>query len=705
MSKPEPSTIAPPSYMSAFQNPSLKFLCLGRAISGLAGEKEKVVCIIKPKVVVASIRGTVSQEMVLTTVVSIHYQDSDEAAAGPSPSPTRYTDMVLTDVDGRHLFFSLPKRHVLSFVGVATYYCPPDTPVHEITGSKVPLFESLAGVTRRSSSVLSTIVSMVQHVGQSDRNRQLDEARKLDADETLPNSSALPVTASALMAGGCSSPMDASVVEMLDAYDTSADARDGSAEPNGDLNAADRRKLSSIVHRTNLGERSALPKPRARSAEPVVRLRDPQTFDEYPGALQRMQLHRAPNERTKLDGDRKLPGDDELHSWKDDVIIPRRGGLDSSGPARPVFGEGGTVYFRIPVASERAAAAHEESSAVSGVIGELKRMQDEIAALKRDAANQRYAQNVAAAAQPPSRSNISPPDEIDSDTDEPVRGPLISSAMAGASVTHLDTASGKHQVAAATTRAPRPVMEIVENTRGSLLPLLSAATQEAALRAIDELAEIQKSILDTKNLNPFVFRQLESMKDPIRTLHKIVAPRDAPMLRDGSGQTVHPSGGMSGEFVPMWALVDFGEVNYDRIPPTLRQYHRVIARRIDDAGESHLMIATRQQFAIDDGYTSIPFSSIVDLALGAQPRPVPAQRLTMDGTVTRADEYLSSDTCLSLRTRLQHILLQFENKDECQIWARVLQDVVMLNTRKAPMGKFVADLQLQQRPTIEADDL
>ena len=239
---------------------------------------------------------------------------------------------------------------------------------------------------------------------------------------------------------------------------------------------------------------------------------------------------------------------------------------------------------------------------------------------------------------------------------------------------------------------------ISDNVRSSLLPLLSASTQQAAKQALDELSTIQRDLQETSkvHMNPFVLRQIEAMQQPLRTLYRLVAPAQKAVGAADAVDQLQSYASLSGDLIPVWALVDFGEVNYDHVPLMLKQYHRLIARKVDDEGCYHILIATRQQFAVDEGYTLIPFRSILDVALGALPRPVRAQRLTVDGRMGNSDEFMDSKSCLSLRTRLQHILFQFESVEDCRQWATVLQEVVLENKRG--LNATTANIVSQQPP-------
>jgi hypothetical protein len=726
--------------MSSFQHPNLKFLCLGKYLSGIAGEKDKVVCIVKPKILIASVRGNLTQEMALTTVASIHHQDAVNLPS-PTPSPvlqsdasnppsrtgspsaapirTRHVDIVVTDLDGKTMSFTIHKKHLNSFLGVALYYCPPDTPVHEISGSTVPLFDSLTNVTRSSSrGVLASVVGFLQHAGQDNSGQESlqflkagDSDDALDTDERPPlmhgagivttgNRESLleaaarrqkqPVAVSLNVTGITKSldlvPLDDNLANMLEDY-----ASDHGSPPK--LGISDQLDGSpAMVSSKRASQSHDLPKPRASSRSPPrpdEAERRRAIAEDYPSGLEKLARHQDPTTAVDATGAKRhqwsLPGDNELYAWKPQ---PGRLTLNTNTPASVRFAQGGTSLTLVPRSvqqqpqqlAHQELASREEQGTMISVIKELRTMQGELERLKAESA---FRQQIPRSSLLPN-AHSNAPAVVDSDDDDvdTCRSRATQQARDGPTVVKLPSSPSRPVERGAT---------VAENARGSLLPLMTFASQHAAMRAIGELQEIQRGLLDaggSKYLNPAIQRQLEAMEEPLRVLFRIVAPAVTPVMSEAGrlqGPVV-PSSISTGEFLPVWALVDFGEVNYDHTPLTLRQYHRIVARRIDEENMSHVMIATRQQFALDEGYIQVPFSSILDVAMGCQPRPICAQRLLMDGTVSRSDELYDCKSCISIKTRLQHIQIQFESVEDCEVWARVMQSVVIMNTKALPQG-------------------
>ena len=254
------------------------------------------------------------------------------------------------------------------------------------------------------------------------------------------------------------------------------------------------------------------------------------------------------------------------------------------------------------------------------------------------------------------------PTVVDSDTDEPSGVPLRQ-AVHGLPFA-VSGAGAMAGMSTYTEQAPTS-----EDASTMLLPLLSQATQQAAVDALADLKESLRSLEESssKNMNPHVQQAIRSLRTPLQTLHRLIAPQRLLGVHGGSGR--HP-------VLPVWVLVDFGEVNYNVLPLALKQFHRLMAQRVDDTGEAHILFATRQQFATDDGYIQIPLHSVVNVVLGGVPRPYRAQRLGIDGRMHPSDLFLDSKQVMSIRTLVQTIVVQFEGAHECRQWHALVKEFV-----------------------------
>ncbi|CUF18620.1 Hypothetical protein, putative, partial [Bodo saltans] len=669
--------------------------------------------------------------------------------------------VVITDMDGVTMSFTILHKHLSSLLGVALYYCPPDTPVHHISGSTVPLFESLANVKKPSSKgVIASVVGFLQHAGQdnsgqesleflrsndSKENDDEDNMLQLDIDERLALGGAItksetresmlaaaealrrkngdpPPPRQTTNVNGLAQrldqmPIDEGLSDMLREY---AVLSSESPDRSGSVAAASPQMVSNpVLVGTARSPSQQIPKPRASSVTPNERdaaERRRMVSIGLPAGLEKLAHHRGESiDFTPGRRSRALPGDEELYSWK------ALNTTTASSPAQPLtslrFAQGGTslaITPRIPPHQQqqhqqqllmKEMAKKEETGAMLTVMKELRSMQDEINRLKAEShvrlqddwvtpnshSHHRRGRSVGTSEDEDDGGSSPTARSPDASLHKPHTTPIKPAASPSRTASFSASSSSQKNILASQPNA-KSTATVSDNVRGSLLPLMSLSSQHAAIKAIEELQEIQRGLLDaagSKYINPTVQRMLHSMEDPLRVLFRIVAPAVTPVMAEHAQVLgpILPSATSTGEFLPVWALVDFGEVNYDRSPLTLRQYHRIVARRVDEEGMSHVMIATRQQFALDEGYIQVPFSSVLDVAFGCQPRGVVAQRLLMDGSITRSDELHDDKSAISIRTRLQHIQIQFESVADCNVWARVLQEVVVANTKRLPLGQ------------------
>ena len=608
----EPTELSPPPALEHFKSPLLRFIAIGKYATALTGEKDKVIAVMKSKLIVAAIRGTLTTEVDLGSVVAMHRQVSlDE----------QWTNVVITTRDLHTTSFSIPERQAAQFFAVAQYYCPKSAMVHEVTPSAIPISQSVAGV---SVSPVSSLLAYVQHVGQSDLERdEKVRAAKKDIASVRPAVAAEGATVENVKSG-------APVVRPVAGRSTEVERLlDQRGDSGGEVTSPSLRPVQPI---TAGGGPRPLPS-------------DPLDAEAYVSDVDPLNiLGESPMPHISSPDDPRTsprPALGGILAARSTTLVQESRTLGPALDGLPSRRGGNQA-----IASPRGGIANRQ---VEQLLKEMQEMRRELTSIRAQSSGQLEAQII------PPRPSV-----VDSDTDEPAGIP-IGQAM-----------NGSTQIAAmpgAAAGIPQPPPPTKPDAGEMLLPLLSQATQQAAVHALQELQESLRAMQEgsEKNINPHVRQAISSMTSPLQTLHRLLAPKR--LLGVGDGRSRHP-------VLPVWVLVDFGEVNYNVLPLALKQYHRLMAQKVDDVDEPHIIFATRQQFATDDGYQQIALHSVVNVVMGGVPRPYRAQRLSMDGTILRSDEFIDSKSVLSIRTLVQTIVVQFEAEFECKQWHALIKEFV-----------------------------
>jgi hypothetical protein len=273
-----------------------------------------------------------------------------------------------------------------------------------------------------------------------------------------------------------------------------------------------------------------------------------------------------------------------------------------------------------------------------------------------------------------------------------------------------------------------PGTAIVHHDPTNVLSQLSPTPKQIndAFKALEELRDLHQSLLHSLQATPEVRRAVEAAATPMKVLYNTIAPystlastKGTRAQQQGSSLSRPMTEEKNAPLLPAWALIDFGEEDLTVVHPNrtsgtnpiaIKKYHRLVCLKHirpsananhegvdgsrleestawEDNGDPAglpipcMLIATRAEYAMNQGGWVIPFRRIQNVCAGSISL---AARMRVSKVTQGPDssgilqvpllkDFHHEENVLTVYTDRTSIQIQFEKEQYRQQWLQVLR--------------------------------